>query len=378
MDILQKIDYLGGAAQWDICRGCGTETSRTRDDLGRWIYPAVRPDGTRIDMLKILQTNACERDCFYCANRSGRDTRRMSFTPDELARAFDEMAHRNLVQGLFLSSGICGSTSRAMERMLATVELVRRHYHFGGYVHLKILPGADDASMEAAIKMAQRVSVNLEAPNPERITAISQSKDFQRELLGTLRRADKLRRQMGRPVSITTQFVVGAADEADREILSSTASLYRELRLGRAYYSAFQPIENTPLENHPATPPHREHRLYQADFLLRQYGFRFEEIVFDPCGNLPSHGDPKLIWALRHPEVFPLEVNTAPQERLLRVPGIGPRSAQRIVNWRKQSKLRELRHIAETGADADRAAPFILLNGSRPSFQMPLWEWQAA
>jgi len=378
MDIMQKIDLLGGAAQWDICRGCGTQDSRHRDDLGRWIYPAVRPDGTRIAMLKVLQSNACEKDCLYCANRSGRDTRRVSFTPDELARAFDEMAHRNLVQGLFLSSGVCGSTSHAMERILATVELVRRHYHFGGYVHLKILPGADDACIEAAIKMAQRVSVNLEAPNSQRMLAISHSKDFQHELLETLARADKLRRRIGRPVSMTTQFVVGAADEADQEIISSAASLYRGLRLSRAYYSAFQPVSDTPLEGHPATPPHREHRLYQADFLLRQYGFQVEEIVFDPQGNLPAHADPKQVWAQHHPEIFPLEINRAPQEQLLRVPGIGPKSAQRIVNWRKQGALRDLRHLAEAGADADRAAPFILLDGRRPSFQMPLWEWQAA
>lgn len=372
MDIQQKIDFLGRAAQWDICRGCGTETSRTRDDLGRWIYPATRPDGTRMDMLKVLQTNICEKDCFYCANRSARNTRRTSFTPDELAYAFAQMAQRNLVQGLFLSSGVCGNASRAMERMLATVELIRRRYHFAGYVHLKILPGADDACIEAAIKMAQRVSVNLEAPNAMRLEAISQSKDFQHDLLGTLCKVDELRRQTGRPVSITTQFVVGAADETDREILSSAAHLYHKLHLDRAYYSAFQPIENTPLENHPLTPPSREHRLYQADFLLRQYGFHYEEIVFDPQGNMPSYGDPKLIWAMHHPEIFPVEINTASREQLLRIPGIGPKSAKRIIAWRKKGKFRELYELAKVGADANRAAPFVLLNGKRPCFQMPL------
>jgi predicted DNA-binding helix-hairpin-helix protein len=373
MDTLQKIDVLGGAAQWDVCRGCGTHDSRTRDELGHWIYPAIRPDGTHISMLKVLQSNVCERDCLYCANRSGRDTRRVSFTPDELARVFSEMVAGNLVQGLFLSSGVCGGTPQATERMLATVELIRRRYRFPGYVHLKILPGAEDASIEAALRMAQRVSVNLEAPNAQRMRAISPSKDFSHELLRTLGRADELRRRMGRPVSMTTQFVVGAANEPDREILSTSTQLYHELRLGRAYYSAFQPIPDTPLEDHPATPPLREHRLYQADFLLRQYGFRFEELIFTNDGNLPQQGDPKFMWALRHPEAFPVEVNTAPPELLLRIPGIGLRSVQRIVNWRKRGKLSELGHIGRTGADVGRAAPFILLNGIRPSYQLPLW-----
>ncbi len=371
MDILEKVDLLGEAAQYDICRGCGTKDSRTRDDLGRWIYPAIRPDGTRIDMLKVLQTNVCERDCYYCANRSQRDTRRVSFAPEELARGFEEMVRRGLVQGLFLSSGICGHADRAMERMLATVEIIRQRYHFTGYVHLKILPGADDASIEAAVRMAQRVSVNLEAPNSRRIGAISGTKDFS-TLLGPLRRAHRTRTALGRTVSMTTQFVVGAADESDHEILSSSSRLYAELRLARAYYSAFQPITDTPLEDHAATPAWREHRLYQADFLLRQYGFRFEELVYDPGGNLPSWGDPKLLWARDHPEVFPLEVNTASREQLLRIPGIGPRSAARLVGWRHDGTLRELYDLGMAGADARRAAPFILLDGKRPPHQLTL------
>jgi predicted DNA-binding helix-hairpin-helix protein len=372
MDILQKIDLLGESAQYDICRGCGDRDNRVRNELGHWIYPAVRPDGTHIQMLKVLQSNVCERDCFYCANRSGRDIRRTSFTPDELARTFDQMARRGLVQGLFLSSGVCGSAAKATERMLATVELVRRHYGFRGYIHLKILPGGDDASIEASIRLADRVSVNLEAPNAQRIRAISSTKDFQRELVAPLRRADKVRRNLGRPVSMTTQFVVGASDESDQEILVTSTKLYSDLRLARAYYSAFQPISDTPLEDHQATPSWREHRLYQADFLLRQYGFHFEEFVFDPKGNLPASADPKLMWALSHPEAFPIEVNTAPQELLLRIPGIGPRSAQRIVKARRQGALRDLQHIKAMGAIATRVAPFVLLNGSRPTHQLPL------
>jgi len=371
MEILQKIDVLGEAAQYDLCRGCGTGDARVQNDLGRWIYPAVRPDGRRINLLKVLQTNVCERDCFYCANRSQRDTPRVSFAPEELARGFEEMVRRGLAQGLFLSSGVCGNAGRAMERMLATVEIIRQRYHFSGYVHLKILPGADDASVEAAVRLAQRVSVNLEAPNARRIRAISASKEFA-ALLGPLRQAHRARRAQERPVSMTTQFVVGAAEESDQEILATSAGLYSELRLARAYYSAFQPIEDTPLEGHPATPAWREHRLYQADFLLRQYGFRFQELIFDHQGNLPSHADPKLLWAREHPEAFPLEVNTASKEQLLRIPGIGPRSAARLLGWRRQGAVQELKALALAGADSKRAAPFVLLDGKRPPHQLSL------
>jgi predicted DNA-binding helix-hairpin-helix protein len=174
-------------------------------------------------------------------------------------------------------------------------------------------------------------------------------------------------------VSMTTQFVVGAADEPDCEILATSTKLYSELRLARAYYSAFQPIRDTPLENHAATPTWREHRLYQADFLLRQYNFRFQELIFDKGGNLPHEADPKLLWAAHHPELYPVEVNTASPETLLRIPGIGPRSAQRIVNWRKRGRLSELQQIDLAGADARRAAPYILLNGKQPTFQLRLF-----
>jgi predicted DNA-binding helix-hairpin-helix protein len=378
VDIRQKIDLLGEAAQHDICRGCGSHSSRVQDDLGRWVYPAIRPDGQRISMLKVLQTNVCEKDCAYCANRSGRDIRRTAFTPDELARTFDQMAHRRLVEGLFLSSGICGHADQAMQRMLATVELIRRQYGFRGYIHLKILPGADDASIEAAVRLADRVSVNLEAPNPQRIQHLSHTKDFFRELLAPLRKADEMRQALKPGVSMTTQFVVGAAGESDKEILSSATSLYSNLRLARVYYSAFQPVRDTPLENHDPTPTWREHRLYQADFLLRQYGFTFDEIVFGEEGRLPREADPKLAWALSHPECFPIEINTASQRDLLRIPGIGPRSAQKIIARRKQGRLRELAHIDLPPASVRQAAPFVLLGGKRPSYQLPLFDPTAA
>jgi predicted DNA-binding helix-hairpin-helix protein len=373
MDLWQKVNLLGEAAQYDTCQGCGTHTHRMRDDIGRWIYPAVRPDGTRVRLLKVLQSNVCENDCAYCAHRSGRDIRRSAFSPDELARAFYDLVRGGQAEGLFLSSGVCGPVGRASERMLATVELVRQRYQFKGYIHLKILPGAEDASIEAAVKLAHRVSVNLEAPNAERIRALSRTKDFEGQLLAPLRVAHRLRRELGRPVSMTTQFVVGAAQESDRELLKTSSQLYREIDLERAYYSAFQPVPDTPLENHPATPTWREHRLYQADFLLRQYGFVFDDLVFDEQGNLAAHADPKLLWATHHPERFPIEVNTASREDLLRVPGVGPKSASNILGRRRQGRICVLDQLGLPRALAQRAAPFVTLNGRRPEFQLPLW-----
>jgi len=374
MDTRQKIEVLGQSAQYDLCgEACGTKASRVRDDLGRWIYPAVLPDGKRVKLLKILLTNACENDCHYCANRASRNFRRVSFAPEELARAFDQMYRKGLVQGLFLSSGVCNA-ARTMDRMIATVELVRRRYGFSGYIHLKILPGATFAHVERAVQLANRVSVNLEAPSPERLVRIAPLKDFNAHLLQPLRWAKRLIEEgKQNSVSQTTQFVVGAADETDRELLSTTARLYRELGLARIYFSAFQPIVDTPLGNHPPTPPLREHRLYQSDFLLRKYGFALEDLVFDESGNLPSEADPKLMWARAHPECFPVEINRATREELLRVPGIGPTSASRILKLRKKGKFRALSDLRKIGAITKRVAPFILLDGRRPSFQPSLW-----
>lgn len=376
MDTLEKVEILGRSAQYDLCgEACGTDAARKKDDLGRWIYPAVLPDGRRVAMLKILLSNACQKDCYYCANRASRDFRRVSFTPEELAKAFDQMHRQGLVKGLFLSSGVCGDPSRAMDQMIATVELVRRKYAFPGYIHLKILPGASFAHVERAVQLATRVSVNLEAPNAERLARIAPSKDFAASLLQPMYWVrDLVEAGGGRLVSAgqTTQFVVGAADESDREILTTTARLYKEIGLARAYFSAFQPVADTPLEDHAPTPALREHRLYQSDWLLRQYGFTFEDLVFDEEGNLPAEADPKMMWAQVHPEYFPIEVNRASREELLRVPGLGPRSVARILRLRRQRTFRTLTDLKQIGAVVSRAAPFILLDGKRPPYQMRL------
>jgi putative DNA modification/repair radical SAM protein len=375
-DAREKVDVLGRAAQYDVCgEACGTDAARVRGNLDRWIYPAVMPDGKRVMLLKVLMTNACERNCAYCANRIGRDAPRTHFAPDELARLFDQMVRRKLVQGMFLSSGIRGGSQRTMDRMLATIELVRARYQFNGYVHLKLLPGSTKAQVERAGQLADRVSVNLEAPNMERLARIAPNKGRE-ELLGPMRWASEfIRKGEGRwaPSGQTTQFVVGAADESDREILTTTSYLYKKLNLHRAYYSAFQPVRNTPLEGKPHTPTWREHRLYQCDFLFRLYGFALDELVFAPDGDLPRDADPKTMWAQVHPECYPVEVNRANRDALLRVPGIGPRSATRILTVRRDARLTTLRDLRKLGAVASRAAPYVLLGGKRPPYQLPLY-----
>jgi predicted DNA-binding helix-hairpin-helix protein len=374
MSTQEKIELLSRGAEFDICTACGSGTTPRKSDDTHWVSYAVRADGKRVPLLKVLQSNVCENDCAYCAFRSARDVPRTAFTPDELARLFDDLVRRKLVEGLFLSSGVCGNVGRATERMLATVDLVRKRYAFEGYVHLKILPGADEASIAESLKLAQRVSVNMEAPGPHRIRALSEAKGVS-QLLGPLRTAHRLRSQAERAVSMTTQFVVGAADESDREILSLTAELYRELALSRTYFSAFRPIRGTPLEGHEPTPSWREYRLYQADFLLRQYGFAFDELVFDDAGRLPRDADPKQFWAYRHHEFFPVEVNTATRATLLRIPGIGPASVDVILRRRRQGRLSALDHLGLRPATAQQAAPWILLDGRRPAFQPSLWDF---
>lgn len=374
MDRVAKLKLLTRAAQYDLCAACGTQASRVRDEIGQWLYPAVLPDGKTVTLLKVLQSNLCQNNCLYCGNRRARDVERSAFSPEELAAAFDELVRRNRAQGLFLSSAVWDNASRTMEQMIATVELVRFKYRFRGYIHLKLLPGCEKAAVERAVQLADRVSANLEAPNAERLQRLSGDKRFTQDLLQPLQWARQFHNEgLGAKAGLTTQFVVGAAGESDLEILETVQHLYREYSLTRAYFSAFQPIPNTPLENLPATPPLREHRLYQSDFLLRRYGFSLQELVFDPNGYLCTDVDPKMAWALRHPEYFPVEINRASREQLLRVPGIGPRLAARILQARRENKLRRIEDLSALGIASNRAAPFILLDGRRPPQQLSLW-----
>jgi len=378
MDALEKLKLLGPPTCFEpaeeVVGAYRPPPPQDDDDLSGCIHNAVMPGGKRIALLKTMLTSACERDCAYCAFRQGRDFRRATFTPDELAQLFMRLHGKSIAEGLFLSSGIAGGGPRVQDRLIATAELLRHHYGFRGYIHLKIMPGAEREQVLAAMRLANRVSVNLEAPNTERLACLAPHKVFTEELLQRLRWIEELRQEVaGRRPSSTTQFVVGAAGESDVELLTTTEYLHRRVGLARAYFSRFTPVSDTPLENHPPTPPAREHRLYQSSFLLRDYGFQVEELPFDTGGNLPLDSDPKLAWARAHLAHVPVEVNTADRRDLLRVPGIGPKGVEQVLQARRRGRLHNLDDLSKLGVIAERAAPFILLDGRRPSHQLSLW-----
>lgn len=345
-----------------------------------FIHPAQMPNGKQIKLLKTLLTSACERDCYYCPFRAGRDFRRATFKPDEFASLFGKLTQSGAAEGIFLSSGIAGGGVRTQDKLLDTAEILRNRLGFRGYIHLKIMPGAQKAQVERAMQLADRLSVNLEAPNTERLARLAPGKQFLEELLLRLRWIDEIRRTQpaykgwnGRWPSTVTQFVAGGADEADLELLTTTQWLMKNVHLKRAYFSAFRPISDTPLENKPAVDPLREHRLYQASFLLRDYGFDIEELPFSSEGNLPLESDPKLAWAAMNLKDKPLELNRAAKHDLLRVPGIGLRGAEAILASRRHGTLRELSALKKLGVIAERAAPYILLDGRRPQQQLALF-----
>jgi len=344
------------------------------------IQPAQMPGGKQILLLKTLLTSVCERNCFYCPFRAGRDFRRATFRPEEFANLFLSLANSKAAEGIFLSSGVAGGGVRSQDQLLATADILRNKLGFKGYIHLKIMPGAEKDQVQQAMRLANRLSINLEAPNPERLAMLAPQKIFTEELLRPLRWIDEIRRCSppvhtwnGHWPSTVTQFVAGGADESDTELLSTTSWLMTNVRLQRAYFSAFNPIRDTPLENKPATDQLRAHRLYQASFLLRDYGFAMEELPFTKDGNLPLQQDPKFLWAYENLRENPVEINRADLHQLMRIPGIGPRGAESIIIARKLKGLDDLSKLRKLGITAsERAAPFMLLNGKRPSYQLPL------
>lgn len=347
-----------------------------------FVHPAQMPGGKQILLLKTLLSSACERNCFYCPFRAGRDFRRATFKPQEFGTLFMNLVRARAAEGIFLSSGLAGGGPRTQDKLLDTADILRNRLGFGGYIHLKIMPGAEKEQVLRAMQLADRVSVNLEAPNTERLARLAPHKVFMEELLRPLRWAEEIRRSLPPPrqpwrfnerarwPSTVTQFVAGGADESDLELLTTTDWLHRNVRLARAYFSAFHPVPDTPLENKPAVDPVREHRLYQASFLLRDYGFDLEELPFMREGNLPLESDPKLAWARANLSESPLEVNKADRRALLRIPGVGPKGAEAILAARRTGKLRDLSTLKKLGILSERAAPFVLLDGRRPAIQL--------
>jgi len=325
-----------------------------------------------MNLMRVMQTNACSLSCGYCPTFCGGKVKRTALRPEEIARTFMDAHRAGLAQGLFLTSGVPGRAMRATDRMLATIDLLRRHEGFEGYVHIKLLPGAEAAQVDEAARLANRISVNLEGPSDTHVRRLAREKDFSGDLLPKLEYAGRLfrdRRRAAAPEArigtTTTQFVVGAAGERDREILDVVARLERDRLLHHAHFSAFQPVVGTPMEGVAPTPARRELRLYQAEHLLRDYGFRFEELAFDASGNLSLDDDPKTAWAFAHPERFPLEVSRASYDALVRVPGIGPATARALVDGRRRAVIRWSGDLRTAGVDVARAAWFLTLRGRR-------------
>jgi predicted DNA-binding helix-hairpin-helix protein len=342
-----------------------------------FLYDAKREGGGTTRLFKVLQTNACRFACKYCFTSCAIRRKRTTFKPDELATTFIGLSRARRAEGLFLSSGIVPDADTTMEKMLGTVERLRLREGYTGYIHLKLIPGAAYDLIERAVELADRVSLNLEAPNPARLAALAPDKEFQESMWRRLlwaRQAIEARRAVGLPAarSITTQFVVGAAGESDHELIATIARARAEIGLGRSYFSAFHPIERSPFGDMPAEDPMRAARLYQAEFLLRDYGFSPDELPFDEAGLLPRDRTPKQAWAELNLHE-PLELNRASRAQLLRVPGIGPKSADKIVAARRQAKLRDLSQLKALGVATGWAAPYVLLDGRRPAHQLALW-----
>lgn len=358
--------------------GCLQVSARKRDEL--YTTKAMLPNGKVISLLKTLLTSACERNCFYCPFRSGRDFRRANFQPDEFAKLFMYIHTKGKVEGIFLSSAIINGGIKSQDKLLTTADLLRNKYGYRGYMHLKVMPGAEYAQVEQAMMLADRISINLEAPNSQSLLSIAPEKKYLDELLQPLIWSNEIRKKRYQIkswrsswASTATQFVVGGADESDFELLTTTDKLVKELGLSRTYYSAFSPVIDTPLENKSPTPIIRQNRLYQASFLLRDYKFSLDELPFLTDGNLPAEIDPKLAWAITNLKGHRIELNTASKEELLRIPGIGIKGVHAILSARRAQKIMYLSSLEKLGIQSRKAAPFILLNGKKPSYQPDLF-----
>jgi predicted DNA-binding helix-hairpin-helix protein len=362
-------------------RSSSTWGDRPKDPARQNIHRAILPGGGSIPLLKTMQTSVCEHNCHYCAFRAGRDFRRVTFSPDEMALTFLALQRAGIVKGLFLSSGVIHGGVFSQDRILATAELLRKRHHYQGYMHLKLMPGSQKAHLEQAVLLADRVSINLEAPNARRLNQLAPQKAFDEELIKPFQWMADLRRNLdphqawrGRWPSMTTQFVVGGVGESDLELLETTVKLIKVYQMSRAYYSGFKPVKGTPLENVPSLDPWREIRLYQASYLLRDYGYDLEELTLDPDQNLPLSSDPKVAWAEQHLAGQPVEINLAGRQALLRIPGIGPRGAGRLLEERTRGNLvREPGQLYRLGIRAEKVLPYTLFDGKRPASQPALF-----
>ena len=383
MQLEDKLAILADSAKYDVaCTSSGVDRAGVHGKLGSSVAAGIchsfTPDGRCISLLKVLYSNACCYDCGYCVNRRSNDVPRATFTPRELAELTIGFYKRNYIEGLFLSSAVIGTPDYTMERMIEALRILRQEYHFNGYIHAKTIPGADAELVRRIGLLADRLSVNIELPSEASLSLLAPDKKKQAILkpmgqIAVQSAQSKKELVLYRhapafaPAGQSTQMIIGATPESDRHIMGLAESLYKKYSLKRVFFSAYLPVNSdSRLPALDVRPPLlREHRLYQADWLLRFYGFEARELLDDVHPNFNPFLDPKCNWAVNHPEFFPVEVNRAPYEALLRVPGIGVRSAKRIISARRTGSLDEAA-LKKIGVVLKRAQYFILCNGKRP------------
>ncbi len=380
MELLQKLEILADAAKYDAsCASSGTDKRNSLGQAegigsseGMGICHAYAPDGRCISLLKILLTNACVYDCLYCINRRSSNVRRARFSVDEVVRLTLSFYRRNCIEGLFLSSGIIRSPDYTMEQVILVAKTLRETHQFRGYIHLKTIPDADPDLLAEAGRYADRLSINVELPSQAALDRLAPEKDAPgiRRSMARLRQGIDGGRERGAPrfapAGQSTQVIVGADESSDRQILTMSTNLYGSYGMRRVYYSAYSPIPDASAVLPPrAAPLLREHRLYQADWLLRFYGFAEPELATDSAGNLSLDMDPKLAWALVHRAQFPVDVNTAAREVLLRVPGLGVKSVDRILLARRHRLLRHA-DLVRLRLPMAKLGPFVTLPDHRP------------
>ena len=382
MDVMEKLTILTDAAKYDAaCTSSGASRGSRAGYIGNTSSSIAgcchtfSADGRCVTLLKVLMTNCCVYDCKYCVNRCSNDTRRAVFSPEELADLTIQFYRRNYIEGLFLSSGVMVSPDYTTEQMIRCLDLLRNHYRFNGYIHAKAIPGTSPELVTQLGLLADRLSVNIELPSEQGLQTLAPNKTRKaifrpmNQITHTLKEnkeelAKYRHTPRFAPAGQSTQMIIGATPDSDRHILSLTQALYDKYRLKRVFYSAYVPVvENTLLPSLDTKPPLlREHRLYQADWLLRFYGFRAEELLDEDDPNFNPLVDPKCSWALKHPAFFPVEINTASREELLRVPGVGVVSARRILYARRARKL-EHEDLRKLGVVMKRAQYFITCKG---------------
>ncbi|CAM5481027.1 MULTISPECIES: putative DNA modification/repair radical SAM protein [Alcaligenes] len=377
MELSRKLEILADAAKYDA--SCASSAAPKRDSRGRTglgastgagICHSFTPDGRCVSLLKILLTNFCQYDCLYCVNRRSSNVPRARFRPAEVVDLTLDFYRRNYIDGLFLSSGIIRSSDYTMESLVEVARSLREDHHFRGYIHLKTIPDADPQLITLAGLYADRLSVNIELPTDAGLSRLAPEKSGHtiKRAMGVIRLSQEQAQEEKRPkvpAGQSTQMIVGADAADDRNILQTAQTLYGAYKLKRVYYSAFSPIPDSSSAL-PAQPPPllREHRLYQADFLLRSYGFRAEEL-FQDKGDLPLDIDPKLSWALSNRAVFPVDLNRAPERLIARVPGIGIRNAKRLVELRQMRAIR-YQDLIRLRCSIKTLQPFVVVQDYRP------------